>query len=189
MLRTKGNEKSFNPTYLYKSRCILEDALKNLFISLICLPAGRQNKWIFLYMTIETWKDIDWYNWIYEISSTWSIRSNKKIEWFIMKNFLNHCWYLYTSLFLDWKTKHFKIHRLVAQAFIPNIDNKPQVNHIDWNKLNNNVENLEWCSISENVRHAFKLWLKENNYFIKWNPSKWKFWKEHFNHKEYMKTW
>lgn len=64
---------------------------------------------------------------------------------------------------LKWKT----IHRLVANAFIPNSNNKPCVNHIDGNKQNNYVDNLEWVTHSENVKHAFKIGLKsskgENN--------------------------
>ena len=53
------------------------------------------------------------------------------------------------------KAKALKIHQEVAKAFIPNPENKPCINHIDGNKLNNTVTNLEWCTFSENTRHAF----------------------------------
>lgn len=52
------------------------------------------------------------------------------------------------------------MHRLVAEAFIPNPNNLPQVNHIDGNKENNNVSNLEWCSCQNNIQHAWDIGIK-----------------------------
>lgn len=67
-----------------------------------------------------------------------------------------HQGYALVSLSKNGKKKKFRIHRLVAEAFIPNPNNYPCVNHIDGNKLNNNVNNLEWCTEKQNMEHAAK---------------------------------
>lgn len=74
--------------------------------------------------------------------------------------------YKVISIMLKGKQKFLYVHRLVAEAFIPNELNKPQVNHIDGNPANNNVENLEWATSAENIQHAYDLGLRttvENN--------------------------
>jgi len=71
--------------------------------------------------------------------------------------------YYYVCLSKNGKVRKFKVNRLVAQAFIPNPDNKPFVNHIDGDKLNNNVNNLEWCTQSENMLHAYKYGLRKSH--------------------------
>lgn len=80
----------------------------------------------------------------------------------ILKPIYNKKGYLCVSLYENRKIRSRLIHRLVAQSFLPNPDNKPQVNHIDGNKENNSVSNLEWCNNSENQLHAYKIGLNKN---------------------------
>lgn len=115
----------------------------------------------------EEWKAIEGYEGLYEISNLGNVRSlnyrNKKGCIKIMNPKNTTTGYYNICLMKDKKKTYPKIHRLVAQAFIPNPDNKPIVNHIDGDKHNNAVSNLEWCTHKENTAHAINSGLFETN--------------------------
>lgn len=73
----------------------------------------------------------------------------------LAKRIIGNSPYLRVRFTINGKTKKYSVHRLVATAFIPNPNNYKCVNHKDGNKLNNRVENLEWCTYSENLKHAY----------------------------------
>lgn len=107
---------------------------------------------------MESWKNIDWYFWKYQISNYWNVKSvwnkkNKKEK--ILKPIKNTWWYLQVNLYNDGILKKYLIHVLVWKYFIKNFWNKKEVNHIDWNRENNAITNLEWVTPSENVKHKF----------------------------------
>ena len=119
----------------------------------------------------EIWKDIKDYEGMYQVSNLGNIRSldryinQKGISGKTYKRFIKGKQimsskdlngYLHVILHKNSKYKIFRIHQLVAQMFISNPENKKQINHIDGNKQNNSVTNLEWVTIRENHIHAYK---------------------------------
>jgi hypothetical protein len=106
---------------------------------------------------MEVWKDIPEYEGLYQVSNFGKIRSlNWKNRGFCKEMYLkkHKNGYLQVELSKNHSKKMFLVHRIVAMAFIPNTENKPLINHKDYNKKNNYVGNLEWCTMSENVLHG-----------------------------------
>lgn len=116
----------------------------------------------------EIWKDIKDYEGLYQVSNLGRVRSLPRKGTYkdihILKLGKNHKGYLQVKLSKDSVLKCKSIHRLVAEVFIPNPDNKPQVNHKDTNKENNCVNNLEWVTNLENMQHSWKMGLRNNIY-------------------------
>lgn len=101
----------------------------------------------------EIWKEIEGYEGEYEVSNLGNVRSlnyrrSGKLK--LLKQYTDKKGYEYVRLSKNGKGKIYKVHRLVAMAFIPNPDNLPIVNHIDECKNNNMVSNLEWCTVAYN---------------------------------------
>ena len=106
----------------------------------------------------EIWKDIPGFEGLYQVSNFGRVKSlnynKRKIEkcLSIKRSFV----YDIVCLSKHGLSKYLLVHRLVAEAFIPNPDNKEQVNHKDGNKRNNKVDNLEWATCKENILHSVK---------------------------------
>ena len=102
----------------------------------------------------EIWKDVVGYEGKYKVSNKGRVKTfQRKVTKILIPQ--NHFQYFAVGLNKFGKQKRIGVHVLVAKAFIPNPENKPEVNHIDGNKRNNCVENLEWVTGSENTKHAF----------------------------------
>lgn len=108
----------------------------------------------------EIWKDIEGYEGLYQVSNLGRVKRLKgkyMSKERILKPCENNTGYLQVHLCKNSKSKFYKVHRLVALAFIQNPENKQQVNHIDETKLNNVVSNLEWVTAKENNNHGTRI--------------------------------
>lgn len=104
----------------------------------------------------EIWKPIKDYEGLYEISNFGRVRSHQYHRGTynrILKPRKVKDGYLMVALYKNKQCKNYQLHRLVASHFIPNLYNATEVNHIDFNKTNNNVNNLEWVTRHENILH------------------------------------
>ena len=112
----------------------------------------------------EIWKDIKDYEGLYKVSNLGRVKSldivdrlNRTFKGKIRKAKFNNRGYEQIALYKNGNQKYFLVHRLVAQAFIPNPDNLPQVNHLDQNNKNNNSINLEWCTNNYNAHFGDRI--------------------------------
>lgn len=103
---------------------------------------------------VETWKDITGFEGKYQISNKGNVLSYLSGK--ILKPQVNRQGYLIVNLYYETgKCRKYRIHRLVAEHYVSNPDNKPFVNHLDGNKYNNEESNLEWVTAEENMEHAY----------------------------------
>ncbi len=120
---------------------------------------------------VEIWKDIPDYEGKYQVSNLGRVKSLQRWSGtrfynreYILNNYVNKKnGYVYVYLTKNNKSKNIRVHKLVAQAFVPNVNNYKQINHINGDKTNNNSNNLEWCSCSYNIKDMYKRLGKYDN--------------------------
>jgi hypothetical protein len=120
----------------------------------------------------EIWKDIKGYEGLYQVSNLGRVKSlarrvnsmsdkGRFVRERILKQVVTEAGYARVCLCKENIEKTVSVHRLVAIMFLKNPENKPEVNHKDGVKLNNYIDNLEWCTNSENGKHAYRIGLKK----------------------------
>lgn len=117
----------------------------------------------------EIWKPIKSFEDYYEVSNLGNVRSKTRItnDGKVIKGqslSISISRYSTVQLYKCNKATNYMVHRLVAQAFVPNPNNLKEVNHIDGNRLNNNADNLEWCTSRQNMLHSVKAGLRQKSY-------------------------
>lgn len=141
---------------------------------------------------MEIWKDIKGYEGLYQISNYGNVKSLERViednkgsyikKEKILTPTINNRGYYHIGLRNNSKTKYYYVHRLVAEAFIPNPNNYPIINHKDEDKTNNKVDNLEWCTPKYNANYGTaiqrritttdystiwkQIWIKKRNIYI-----------------------
>lgn len=107
--------------------------------------------------TLEFWRDVKGYKGLYQVNNIGQVKSLKSNK--ILKPIKDKFGYLRVNLYRNNKMKTFKIHRLVATAFIPNEEELPEVDHLNSDKTDNRVANLQWINHVENLRKQKSGWL------------------------------
>lgn len=127
---------------------------------------------------MEAWRDIPGYEGLYQVSDLGRVRSLDRISYVppndwqkdgfyrtrkgkLLSSSIDGSGYAFVTLCRERVKRSFKVHRLVAEAFVSNPHGKPQVNHIDGNKANNAASNLEWVTDRENIGHAYAIGIRK----------------------------
>lgn len=129
----------------------------------------------------EIWRDIKEYEGLYQVSNIGRVKSLFRYKK-ILKLYKDKDGYLYVKLYKNKKAQHSFVHRLVAEAFVENLYSKPIVNHKDFNRENNIIDNLEWCTEKENINYSSNIgryankhkkrvcqYDKDGNFMKQWN--------------------